>query len=161
MHGFSKLFGPKPINPADYDLRHFRWMEWSDAWDGKSEPEHGEHHRVFYYSGEKVLAISTDYMSGEVVETTRCGNEMFVFLEKMSTTYLAIAKTAFALGLYSPGMKGNKLCTQTDKATKEALQRHRQYQQLQEVLAGRGWCVGFVPLEEDKDLFMVEFLPLE
>lgn len=158
--GLFSLFGRKRLQPRRYDLRHFKWLTWSDTWDGSSVPDTGPYTRDLFYLGEKVYTHFQEYLSGTVISESEEGHKDFLFIDRLGQIYLALAKTAVRLGLYEEDKEGTTLDAQITEAEKAALQQHWQYQDLQEMLMDRGWRMSFRHYDDDlAELYMVVFEP--
>lgn len=101
-----------------------------------------------------------DHGARELSEST--GNEELLFIERLGQIYLALARTGNALGLHSQGRAGTTVNVLATEKEKHALQRHWQYQDLQDQLMDMGcWTVSFVPYEDHPTHFMAKFEPAE
>jgi hypothetical protein len=120
----------KEIDPNQFDLRHFRWIRMSDAWDGTSVSEQGFTTEVLLYGAEPVYSCQT----ARTTEPRKAkpvigGQEEFIRIAEMGRVYLEIATIARRLG----HQHAHEYTAPIDAVVSvrpqlyDALRRHRQF----------------------------------
>lgn len=80
------------FNPNDYNLEHFQWVHWSDAWDGKSSPMDGFDVQTLLYQGAPVYTSKKRYARGAGAGSFTEGDGRFWTLAICATNYLRFVK---------------------------------------------------------------------
>lgn len=94
--GFPWFF-KRQVNPNKYDLRHFQWIQWSDAWDGKATAHDGWSIEVLLYQGEPVYTCGKYRVDGKWSVTTTSGNSSFVKIAEVASIYIRFAQIIWHL----------------------------------------------------------------